>query len=230
MAKLKIAATEERSQELPQEAATPKETPPKQTPQQQTARVIAPVPAPGDRNRPPAGKTFRDCADCPEMVLLAGGTFAMGSRFGPAEEKPPREIMVPAGLAVGRFELTKTQWTTCVVAGDCKNVDAAAQGQPNHPVTDISWHDAKIYVRWLARRTGKPYRLLSEPEWEYAHAFRPFRCCSLPGSRGRVFDHRHEYPLPGPVRTRRQIADDCWTIGTCRTNPTLPGPLFARCR
>ena len=33
---------------------------------------------------------------------------------------------------------------------------------------NISWEDAKAYVSWLSRKTGKPYRLLSESEWEYA--------------------------------------------------------------
>ena len=37
-----------------------------------------------------------------------------------------------------------------------------------HPVTCLNWHDAKAYVEWLARKTGKQYRLLSEAEWEYA--------------------------------------------------------------
>jgi formylglycine-generating enzyme required for sulfatase activity len=32
----------------------------------------------------------------------------------------------------------------------------------------VSWDDAKLYVAWLSRITGKPYRLLSEAEWEYA--------------------------------------------------------------
>ena len=33
---------------------------------------------------------------------------------------------------------------------------------------NLSWDDAKRYVAWLSRITGKPYRLLSESEWEYA--------------------------------------------------------------
>jgi formylglycine-generating enzyme required for sulfatase activity len=36
------------------------------------------------------------------------------------------------------------------------------------PVINVSWDDAKQYVGWLSRSTGKEYRLLTETEWEYA--------------------------------------------------------------
>ena len=39
---------------------------------------------------------------------------------------------------------------------------------PYHPVDSVSWFDAKSYAEWLSTRTGKPYRLLTEAEWEYA--------------------------------------------------------------
>jgi formylglycine-generating enzyme required for sulfatase activity len=38
----------------------------------------------------------------------------------------------------------------------------------NEPVVCVSWDDAKAYTDWLARATGKVYRLPSETEWEYA--------------------------------------------------------------
>ena len=36
-----------------------------------------------------------------------------------------------------------------------------------HPAVCIDWDDAKAYVAWLSKKTGKLYRLLSESEWEY---------------------------------------------------------------
>ena len=36
------------------------------------------------------------------------------------------------------------------------------------PAINVSWNDAKQYAAWLSRVTGKPYRLLTEAEWEYA--------------------------------------------------------------
>ena len=36
------------------------------------------------------------------------------------------------------------------------------------PLINVTWVEAQSYVAWLAQMTGKPYRLLTEAEWEYA--------------------------------------------------------------
>ena len=43
-----------------------------------------------------------------------------------------------------------------------------ALGRGRQPVINVTWDDAQRYVAWLSKMTGKPYRLLSEAEWEYA--------------------------------------------------------------
>lgn len=42
------------------------------------------------------------------------------------------------------------------------------EAEPNLPVIHVSWNDANAYAQWLARRTGRPYRLPSEAEFEYS--------------------------------------------------------------
>ena len=39
---------------------------------------------------------------------------------------------------------------------------------PNVPAVNVTWLEARQYVQWLSKMTGKTYRLLSEAEWEYA--------------------------------------------------------------
>jgi hypothetical protein len=73
-------------------------------------------------------------------------------------------------LAVGRFEVTFDEWDGCVAHGGCpvEGVAAANFGRGRQPVINVSWDDAKKYVVWLSKRTGKTYRLLTEAKWEYA--------------------------------------------------------------
>ncbi|MBM3568173.1 MAG: formylglycine-generating enzyme family protein [Alphaproteobacteria bacterium] len=115
---------------------------------------------------------FRDCPECPEMVMLPGGRFAMGSAESEPEHKawegPRREVFVTA-FALGRTEVTFAEWDACHAAGGCAHrPDDYGHGRGQRPVIDVSWRDAKQYAVWLARRTGQPYRLPSEAEWEYA--------------------------------------------------------------
>ena len=121
---------------------------------------------------PPPGKTFRDCPECPQMVVVPAGRFVMGS---PAEEKgrdadegPQREVKIPKAIAVGRYEVRFDEWDLCVRDGTCPWVPDAGFGRGARPVINVSHEDAKAYADWVTRKSDKPYRLLSEAEWEYA--------------------------------------------------------------
>ena len=120
-----------------------------------------------------AGDVFRDCAECPEMVVIPAGSFMMGSPAGEdkrsADEGPVHRVAIAEPLAVGRYEVTFAEWDACSRGGGCSHVpDDKGWGRGNRPVINVSWKDAQAYVGWLSRKTGKAYRLLSESEWEYA--------------------------------------------------------------
>ena len=121
---------------------------------------------------PDTVRTFKDCTGCPEMVVIPAGEFTMGSPdsepFRAAETQ--HRVTIAAPFAVGKFEITFAQWDACVKGGGCDNYrpDDQHWGRGKRPVIDMSWENAKAYVNWLSRKSGKTYRLLSEAEWEYA--------------------------------------------------------------
>jgi formylglycine-generating enzyme required for sulfatase activity len=121
----------------------------------------------------PPGAVFRDCAECPEMVAIPTGSFRMGSPPGERgandDERPQIEVGITAPFALGKFEVTAAEWIACAAAGACRyRPEVPGWGRGRQPAIRVSWHDAGQYAAWLARKTGKPYRLPSEAEWEYA--------------------------------------------------------------
>ena len=120
------------------------------------------------------GAVFRDCPECPEMVVLAGGRYLMGSAASDpdrAVDEAPQHSVLVRRFAVGRYAITYDEWAACVAGGGCagdRNPDDRGWGRGRRPVVDLSWNDVQDYVSWLSRRTGGAYRLLSESEWEYA--------------------------------------------------------------
>jgi formylglycine-generating enzyme required for sulfatase activity len=65
--------------------------------------------------------------------------------------------------------VTFDEWDACIAAGGCKHRPGdEGWGRGRRPVINVSWNDAKEYVAWLSKTTGKSYRMLSEAEWEYA--------------------------------------------------------------
>ena len=119
------------------------------------------------------GHQFRDCAICPEMVVVPAGVFLMGSpeheRGRGKDEGPQHRVEFLKPFAVGKFEATFAQWDACVSEGGCTHKPSdEGWGRGRRPVINISWNDAKQFVAWLTKKSGKPYRLLTEAEWEYA--------------------------------------------------------------
>lgn len=137
---------------------------------------------------PAPGTIFRDCPTCPLMKVLAGGEFQQGSAAGIdalAFEMPQHKVSIAYSFAAGVNDVTVDEYSafvaaTGVGAHSCAAYDGAwrvkasvtwknaVEAQtPSHPVTCVSWQDAKDYADWLTHTTHQTYRLPSASEWEY---------------------------------------------------------------
>ena len=123
----------------------------------------------GGRYEP--GTVFRDCAECPEMVVVPADSFRMGdlNGGGDADEGPVRRVEVGRTFAIARFETTFAEWDACVAAGRCAlGAGDLGWGRGRRPAINVSPEDAEAFATWLSHLTGAQYRLPSEAEWEYA--------------------------------------------------------------
>jgi formylglycine-generating enzyme required for sulfatase activity len=138
------------------------------TSQRATAEISAPQP----------GSVFRDCANCPEMIVLPEGRFLMGSspeegardiatapesdtsaaKKSVAREQPLHEVTISSAFGLGRFPVTKGEFATFVEkSGYAPNpgcilyalqYHVSAQADWRSPGFDQSERDPVICVNW----------------------------------------------------------------------------------
>ncbi len=124
------------------------------------------------------------CTVVPEMVQIEGGTVEIGS-------EAERHTVPVAPFSLARYPITNAQFRVFVEDGGYNKreywtargwewrgaapryqglLDDPQWGIPNRPIVAVTWHEAIAYTRWLAARTGRPFRLPTEVEWERAAA------------------------------------------------------------
>ena len=109
-----------------------------------------------------ARTVFKDCAECPEMVVIPAGSFVMGSEKS-ANEKPIHSVAIRSFL-LGKNEVTQKQWLDVMGSNPSRFEDCGLQC----PVESVNWNEVQAFIRKLNQQTGRSYRLPSESEWEYA--------------------------------------------------------------
>ena len=164
-----------------------------------------------------------DCDVCPEMVALRGDTFAMGSPPKEVDrtdgEGPQRQVTIKP-FAIGKHEVTFAEWDACIAAGGCNGYRPDDRwGRGSQPVINVSWQDAQAYVSWLSKQTGKPYRLPTEAEWEYAARAgmtTPFSFGKTISTAQANYDGHYTY---GPRGSKGEYRERTVPVGSLPANP-----------
>src|SRR5262249_42834456 len=100
-----------------------------------------------------------------EFILIPAGEFLIGADNKDAygSERPVHKVRISRPFYLGKYPVTQEQWEA--VMG---NNPSRFKGDPTRPVENISWNDVQEFLQRLKEKDGKPYRLPTEAEWEYA--------------------------------------------------------------
>jgi formylglycine-generating enzyme required for sulfatase activity len=168
-------------------------------------------------------QTFKDCAECPEMVVIPPGTFTMGAPESESQNRkfgwggPPIEVTIPRPFALAVTETTRAQFAAFVAAtgyvqdGRCRSIWEKCLADPtqvswrdpiwpsgekqadDHPVVCIGFEDAQAYIAWLNGKAAGRRVYALPSEAQFEYAAR----AGTAGPR----------PWPGPVEEACKYAN-----------------------
>ncbi|MCA9112202.1 MAG: SUMF1/EgtB/PvdO family nonheme iron enzyme, partial [Planctomycetaceae bacterium] len=94
-----------------------------------------------------------------ELIPIPAGTFRMGSDDGCWNECPVHTVTISQPFLISKHEVTRLQFLEFREDFECTATMKAI---------GATWSDAVAFCEWLSKKEGRPYRLPTEAEWEYA--------------------------------------------------------------
>jgi len=105
------------------------------------------------------------------LVRVDSGQFAMGSQEGQGgdfDERPAHEVNISSSFYMAATEVTNVQYEKFDPSHkELRGKQEISTGDDEAAVF-VSWKEARAFCDWLTKKEGKPYRLPTEAEWEYA--------------------------------------------------------------
>jgi formylglycine-generating enzyme required for sulfatase activity len=188
-------------------------------PEASNARGCVVVQVAGDQElcvTPGSQRSFQDCRDCPEMVVVPAGSFLMGAPetepgYDSAYGTTQVPVTIPKPFAVGKYSVTNAEWKACVAAGACQSRSLSFLRWARYPLTNVTWYEANAYVAWLSVKTGNAYHLPSEAQREYftrAGTTTPYWWGSYVTEERASYQPQHSEPGIGGLFRERVVAVD----------------------
>ncbi len=102
-----------------------------------------------------------DVAALPDNVRVGFGVMSTRPAHGDFDELPAHEVRITHAFPMAVTEVSVELY---------REFDPAYKGNPAYPdyAAGVSWQQAMDFCAWLSKREGKPYRLPTEAQWEYA--------------------------------------------------------------
>lgn len=114
-----------------------------------------------------------------KLVRIEPGKFLMGQgetvpasreewKQRDGDESPSHLVHISRPYYLGANEVTNAQFEAFDPEhAKLRGLSSVSKGD-SEPVTFVSWDQAVAFCRWLSQKEGRPYRLPTEAEWEYA--------------------------------------------------------------
>ncbi|MFH0991873.1 MAG: SUMF1/EgtB/PvdO family nonheme iron enzyme [bacterium] len=110
----------------------------------------------------------------PNMVVVQGGTFQMGSGSTEVYTQPSHSVTL-SDFYIGKYEVTQKLWREIVLWKQANGGTSLSESPSSEfkgdslPVGQVSWYDIQDWLSYLNQREGTTkYRLPTEAEWEYS--------------------------------------------------------------
>ncbi len=102
------------------------------------------------------------------MIQIEPGSFTMGSADGDWDERPVHEVTISRPFFMSATEVTNQEYEQFDPSHSQLRGKLGFSSADDEAVVFVSWNDAVAFCQWLSQQEGKPYRLPTEAEWEYA--------------------------------------------------------------